>query len=100
VPDLERALGEEPAMILYSLIISMFAIAAMRRESQTDRPEFMILADEAQNGVHGGLFGTLLAEARKYSISLLTAFQSTSQMPIMDDAFDKRGNSNRLQLLR
>jgi DNA polymerase III delta prime subunit len=84
-------LGEEPAMILYSLIISMFAISAMRREAQIDRPEFMILADEAQNGVHGGLFGTLLAEARKYAISLVTAFQSASQMPIMDDVLTNAG---------
>src|ERR1035438_9032568 len=64
-------LGEETAMILYSLIVSMFSIAALRREKQTDRPPFIIVADEAQNGVHGGRFGTLLAEARKYGISLV-----------------------------
>jgi GTPase SAR1 family protein len=84
-------LGEEPAMILYSLIVSMFTIAAMKREHQIDRPDFLILADEAQNGVHGGLFGTLLAEARKYGISLLTAFQSTSQMPMIDDILTNAG---------
>jgi Helicase HerA, central domain len=84
-------LGEEPAMILYSLIVSMFTIAAMRREGQTNRPPFFILADEAQNGVHGGLFGTLLAEARKYGISLLTAFQGAYQMPIIQDILTNAG---------
>ena len=78
-------LGEETAMILYSLIVSMFSIAALRREKQTDRPPFIIVADEAQNGVHGGRFGTLLAEARKYGISLVTAFQGSYQMPIFRD---------------
>jgi energy-coupling factor transporter ATP-binding protein EcfA2 len=78
-------LGEETAMILYSLIVSMFSIAALRREHQADRPPFIIVADEAQNGVHGGRFGTLLAEARKYGISLVTAFQGAYQMPVMPD---------------
>jgi hypothetical protein len=78
-------LGEETAMSLYSLIVSMFSIAALKRERQEDRPPFIIVADEAQNGVHGGRFGTLLAEARKYGISLVTAFQGSYQMPIMND---------------
>ena len=78
-------LGEETAMILYSLIVSLFSIAALQREKQTYRPPFIIVADEAQNGVHGGRFGTLLAEARKYGISLVTAFQGSYQMPIMRD---------------
>ena len=78
-------LGEETARVLYSLIISMFAIACLRREKQTDRPDFIIVADEAQNGTDGGKFGTLLAEARKYGISLVTAFQGSYQMPIMRD---------------
>jgi hypothetical protein len=78
-------LGEETARVLYSLIISMFAIAALKREKQTERPDFIIVADEAQNGTDGGKFGTLLAEARKYGISLVTAFQGSYQMPIMRD---------------
>jgi hypothetical protein len=57
-------LGDETAQILYSIILTMFSIAALQRERQEIRPDFLIVADEAQNGVHGGRFGTLLAEAR------------------------------------
>lgn len=78
-------LGEEESMVIYSMLVSLFTIAALRRERQTDRPPFLIVADEAQNGVHGGKFGTLLAEARKYGISLVTAFQGSYQMPVMKD---------------
>jgi hypothetical protein len=78
-------LGEETAQILYSLIVSMVSIAALKREQQSERPPFMIVADEAQNAIHGGRFGTLLAEARKYGISLVTAFQGFYQVPFADD---------------
>jgi TraM recognition site of TraD and TraG/Helicase HerA, central domain len=78
-------LGEETAQILYSLIVSMVSIAALKREKQASRPPFLIVADEAQNAVHGGRFGTLLAEARKYGISLCTAFQGFYQVPFRDD---------------
>ena len=78
-------LGEETAQILYSLIVSMVSIAALKREQQSVRPPFMIVADEAQNAIHGGRFGTLLAEARKYGISLVTAFQGFYQVPFADD---------------
>ena len=78
-------LGEETAQILYSLIVSMVSIAALKREQQTTRPPFLIVADEAQNAIHGGRFGTLLAEARKYGISLCTAFQGFYQVPFRDD---------------
>jgi len=78
-------LGEETAQILCSLIVSMVSIAALKREQQSDRPPFMIVADEAQNAIHGGRFGTLLAEARKYGISLVTAFQGFYQVPFADD---------------
>jgi len=78
-------LGEETAQILYSLVVSMLSIAALKREKQATRPPFMIVADEAQNAIHGGRFGTLLAEARKYGISLVTAFQGYYQVPFKDD---------------
>jgi hypothetical protein len=78
-------LGDETAQILYSLITSMVSIAALKREQQSDRPPFMIVADEAQNAIHGGRFGTLLAEARKYGISLVTAFQGFYQVPFAND---------------
>jgi hypothetical protein len=78
-------LGEETAQILYSLVISMVSIAALKREQQAVRPPFIIVADEAQNAIHGGRFGTLLAEARKYGISLVTAFQGFYQVPFIHD---------------
>jgi Helicase HerA, central domain/TraM recognition site of TraD and TraG len=78
-------LGEETTQILYSLVVSMVSIAALKREKQETRPPFMIVADEAQNAIHGGRFGTLLAEARKYGISLVTAFQGFYQVPFMQD---------------
>jgi hypothetical protein len=84
-------MGEEEAMVTYSMLVSLFTIAAMKRERQEHRPPFMIVADEAQNGVHGGKFGTLLAEARKYSISLVTAFQGRYQIPIMADILTNAG---------
>lgn len=79
------ALGEETAQILYSLIISMFSIAALKRESQAVRPPFLIVADEAQNATAGGRMGVLLAEARKYGISLCIAQQGLYQTPLRDD---------------
>jgi hypothetical protein len=80
-------LGEEPAQILGSLIVSMVSIAALRREKQKKRPPFMLVADEVHNFVHGGRFGTLLAESRKYAITLVLATQGMYQLPFADDVF-------------
>src|SRR5208283_2652980 len=74
-------LGEEIAQILGSLIVSMVSIAALKREKQTKRPSFMLVADEVQNFVHGGRFGTLLSESRKYGITLVLATQGMHQLP-------------------
>lgn len=71
-------LGEEIAQILGSLIVSMVSIAALRREKQKVRPPFMLVVDEVQNFVHGGRFSTLLAESRKYGITLVLATQGPS----------------------
>ena len=80
-------LGEEIAQILGSLIVSMVSISALRREKQTKRPPFMLVADEVHNFVHGGRFGTLLAESRKYGISLVLATQGMHQLPFAADVF-------------
>ena len=80
-------LGEEIAQILGSLIVSMVSIAALRREKQKVRPPFMLVADEVQNFVHGGRFGTLLAESRKYGITLVLATQGMYQLPFAKDVF-------------
>lgn len=80
-------LGEEIAQILGSLVVSMISISALRREKQTKRPPFMLVADEVHNFVHGGRFGTLLAESRKYGITLVLATQGMYQLPFAKDIF-------------
>jgi hypothetical protein len=80
-------LGEEIAQILGSLLVSMVSIAALKREKQSKRPPFMLVADEVHNFTHGGRFGTLLAEARKYGITLVTALQGGYQVPFINDLF-------------
>jgi len=80
-------LGEEIAQILGSLVVSMISISALKREKQKKRPPFMLVADEVHNFVHGGRFGTLLAESRKYGISLVLASQGMYQLPFAKDVF-------------
>ncbi len=80
-------LGEEIAQILGSLVVSMVSIAALKREKQRSRPPFMLIADEVHNFVHGGRFGTLLAESRKYGITLVLASQGMYQIPFAADVF-------------
>jgi hypothetical protein len=80
-------LGEETAQILGSLIVSMVSISALKREKQRSRPPFMLVADEVHNFVHGGRFGTLLAESRKYGITLTIAGQGMHQLPFAKDVF-------------
>jgi hypothetical protein len=80
-------LGEEIAQILGSLVVSMVSIAALRREKQKKRPPFMLVADEVHNFTHGGRFGTLLAESRKYGITLVLASQGMYQLPFAADVF-------------
>jgi hypothetical protein len=80
-------LGEEVAQILGSLVVSMISISALRREKQKNRPPFMLVADEVHNFVHGGRFGTLLAESRKYGITLVLASQGMYQLPFAKDVF-------------
>ena len=80
-------LGEEFAQILGSLVVSMISIAALRRERQKKRQPFMLVADEVQNFTHGGRFGTLLAESRKYGITLVMGEQGLYQLPFAADIF-------------
>jgi hypothetical protein len=80
-------LGEEIAQILGSLVVSMISIAALKREKQKKRPPFMLVADEVHNFTHGGRFGTLLAESRKYGITLVLASQGMYQLPFAADIF-------------
>jgi hypothetical protein len=65
----------------------MVSISALKREKQRVRPPFMLVADEVHNFVHGGRFGTLLAESRKYGITLVLASQGMYQLPFAKDVF-------------
>lgn len=85
-------LGEEIAQILGSLIISMISIAALRREKQTERPPFLLVVDETHNFVHSGRFGSLLAEGRKYGVSVVSATQGMYQLPFAKDLLANCGN--------
>lgn len=78
-------LGEEVAQILGSLILAMISIAALQREKQKDRPQFLVAVDELPNFIHGGRISSLLAESRKYGISLMLGFQGLYQLPYAAD---------------
>lgn len=78
-------IGEESSQILGSLIVSMISIAALRREKQKDRPPFLMVVDETHNFVHGGRFSSLLAEGRKYGVSVVSATQGMYQLPFARD---------------
>jgi DNA helicase HerA-like ATPase len=78
-------LGEEIAQILGSLIISMVSIAALKRERQRTRPLFMAVVDEVHNFTHGGRFNTILAEGRKFGLSLVCGTQGLYQLPFAKD---------------
>ena len=78
-------LGEEIAQILGSLIVSMFSIAALKREGEKHRKDFMLMIDETHNFTHGGRFSSILAEGRKYGISLVSSTQGMYQLPFAAD---------------
>jgi len=80
-------LGEEISQVLGSLVVSMVSISALKREKQRRRSPFMMVVDEAGSFSHGGRFGSLLAESRKYGISLVLASQSAAQLPFLADVF-------------
>lgn len=80
-------LGDDVAQILGSLVVSMLSISALKRERQRSRPQFLAVIDEVQNFVHGGRFSSLLAESRKYGITLVLATQGMYQLPFAKDVF-------------
>lgn len=78
-------IGEENAQILGSLIVSMVSIAALRRENQEKRPDFLLVVDETHNFTHSGRFSTILTEGRKYGVSLVSATQGLYQLSFARD---------------
>lgn len=84
------ALGRDTSSLLGSLIISKLSLAAMQRDKPS-RPH-LIFADEVQNFVHGIDFPTILAEARKYGLTLFIATQTLEQMPDPEAVFGNCSN--------
>jgi hypothetical protein len=84
IANLSKGLiGEEPASLLGSLIITKLELAAMGRADMLEfaRRDFAIYADEFHSFATSS-FATLLSEARKYRVSLVGAHQYLDQLPI------------------
>jgi DNA helicase HerA-like ATPase len=71
-------MGERPAKVLGSLILSKINLASFRRKKRAK--QFLVIVDEIHNFTDGIDFETMLAESRKYGIHYLFATQTTQQM--------------------
>ena len=71
-------MGERPAKVLGSLILSKINLASFRRKKRGK--QFLVVVDEIHNFTDGIDFETMLAESRKYGVSYLFATQTTQQM--------------------
>lgn len=74
-------LGEGPAQLLGSLLLSHLSLAAFARAEvpEHERPDFFVYVDEFQN-VGTRAFGGMLSELRKYRLSFVLANQYLSQL--------------------
>src|SRR5713226_8709834 len=70
--------GERPAKVLGSLILSKINLASFRRKKR-NKP-VLVVVDEIHNFTDGIDFESMLAESRKYGIHYLFATQTTEQM--------------------
>lgn len=88
-------LGEEPANLMGSLLVSGLLQAAMGRAElpEAARPEFHLYIDEFQNFTTEA-FASVLAEARKYALTLTVAHQYVAQLsePVREAVFGNVGN--------
>ena len=75
------SLGEDKANLMGSLLASQFALAALRRARlpEAERTPFYLYIDEFQSFTTDA-FRTILAEARKYGLSLTLAHQYLDQL--------------------
>jgi DNA helicase HerA-like ATPase len=71
-------IGERPAKVLGSLILSKINLASFRRKHR-NKP-VLVVVDEIHNFTGGIDFETMLAESRKYGIHYLFATQTAEQM--------------------
>ena len=87
-------IGDDKANLLGSLLVTQFQLAAMRRANQPEdkRKDFILLIDEFQNFTTE-VFTSLLAEARKYRLSLILSNQYIDQLtlPIRQAVFGNVG---------
>ena len=76
-------LGHDKANLLGSLLTTQFQLAAMARTGQPedDRRDFYLFVDEFQN-FSTDAFASILAEARKYRLSLVLSHQYVDQLPL------------------
>jgi DNA helicase HerA-like ATPase len=71
-------IGERPAKVLGSLILSKINLASFRRKHR-NKP-VLVVVDEIHNFTDGIDFESMLAESRKFGIHYLFATQTTQQM--------------------
>lgn len=76
--NLSSKMGEEPAQLLGSLLVTAFSQAAHARD--TERRDFTLYVDEFQNFATD-TFASILSEARKFRLSLVLAHQYQYQVP-------------------
>jgi DNA helicase HerA-like ATPase len=73
-------LGEETTALLSAIFTAGITHAALERADTKFRPPFAFIMDEAQNNFRTNAVITLLTESRKYGITLIAAFQTTTQI--------------------
>ena len=75
-------LSSDKANLLGSLLVTQFQVAAMARADQAEdqRRDFYLFIDEFQNFTTDA-FASMLAEARKYRLSLTLSHQYIDQLP-------------------
>jgi type IV secretory pathway TraG/TraD family ATPase VirD4 len=83
-------LGSITASLIGSIIVSHMSIAALQRKA--NRSPFVVFIDEVHNFVHGIDLPTVLAESRKYGITLFLATQNIDQLPYPSAVFGNCSN--------
>jgi len=90
------AIGDAPANLIGSLLVSEFQRAAMARAAvpESERRDFCLIIDEFQNFTTSA-FASILSEARKFRLSLVLSHQFTSQLQpnIRDAVFGNVGTT-------
>jgi hypothetical protein len=81
--DLSKgALGEDICSLLGSLLVTKLSLAALSREDipESERRQHFLYIDEVHNFTYGMDLSTILAEARKYRLTLIIATQTINQL--------------------